>query len=337
MRILVLGGTGWLGGAVARVALARGHEVTCLARGSSAVPAGVTWVHADRDADDALEPVIRDDWDAVIDVSRTPQHVRRAARDLAGRVGRAVFVSTASVYADQATPGAAEESATLPARDPGTITTAEDYGSAKVMCEQIYRAAFGSERTHVARLGLIGGPGDVSDRSGYWPWRFARAATSHAPVLVPEGGERLVSLIDVRDAAAWLLDRAAGTDDEPGTVDVTGVPHPLSQFLGLARAAAGHRGEVVGVEEGWLVQQGVQPWSGPRSLPLWLPDPAWAGMMTRSTARARALGLVPRPLADTVADVLAWELERPAAHPRAAGLDDAEEQALLRAWTSERG
>ena len=108
MRILVLGGTGWLGGAVARVALARGHEVTCLARGSSAVPAGVTWVHADRDADDALEPVIRDDWDAVIDVSRTPQHVRRAARDLAGRVGRAVFVSTASVYADQATPGAAE-------------------------------------------------------------------------------------------------------------------------------------------------------------------------------------------------------------------------------------
>jgi 2'-hydroxyisoflavone reductase len=233
MRILVLGGTGWLGGAVARVALARGHEVTCLARGSSAVPAGVTWVHADRDADDALEPVIRDDWDAVIDVSRTPQHVRRAARDLAGRVGRAVFVSTASVYADQATPGAAEESATLPARDPGTITTAQDYGSAKVMCEQIYRAAFGSERTHVARLGLIGGPGDVSDRSGYWPWRFARAATSHAPVLVPEGGERLVSLIDVRDAAAWLLDRAAGTDDEPGTVDVTGVPHP---FVAVSRA-----------------------------------------------------------------------------------------------------
>lgn len=177
MRLLILGGTAWLGRHVAATALAAGHQVTCLARGTSgAPPDGATLVRGDRDADDAYAQVRNAAWDAVVDVSRQPGQVRRAAQTLGRTCGTYVFVSTVSVYADHSRPGEDESAALLPALDADVMVDMGAYGSAKVACERHVLEAVGADRALIARPGLIGGPGDTSDRTGYWPWRFARAA-----------------------------------------------------------------------------------------------------------------------------------------------------------------
>ncbi len=172
--LLVLGGTSWLGGAVARNALAAGHQVTCLARGTlGEVPDGAEHVRADRDALDAYAAVRERKWDAVVDVSRQPTHVRSALEALRG-VGHWVFVSTCSVYAWQSEPHR-DESA--PLLDPWTgtgLATDDDYGPAKVACEQAVLSA--RPDALVARSGLIVGHGDPTDRFGYWPGRVAKPA-----------------------------------------------------------------------------------------------------------------------------------------------------------------
>jgi len=187
MRLLVLGGTAWLGGCVATTALERGHRVTCLARGSSGpAPAGATFVRADRDRPQAYDEVVREQWDVVVDVSRQPGQVRRAVTALAPRSSSYVFISSGNVYADHSDVGADESSALLPPLDGDVMQDMETYGQAKVACEQHVLAAFGASRSLCARVGLIGGPGDVSDRSGYWPLRFARPVGPSGRVLVPD-------------------------------------------------------------------------------------------------------------------------------------------------------
>lgn len=322
MRYLVLGGTAWLGRTVAAEAVAGGHEVVCLARGTSgAVPDGAIWVTADRDRPGAYDPIADERWDVVVDVARRPEHVRSAIAALA--IDRYVLVSTGNVYADPSTPHLDETAALLdpdgtPA-DPG-----EAYGMGKVACEQAVLDAF-RDRALIARAGLIGGPGDTSGRSGYWPWRFAHP-TGDA-VLVPDAAARPTQLIDVRDLASWLV--RAPEDGIGGVFDAVGPVVPLGEHLGIAARAAGHdRGRVL-APEAWLTEQGVAEWSGPRSLPLWLADPAWQGFAARVGSRARAAGLQHRSLLDTLRDGLAWEEAQPV-HPHGAGLSDAEERALLR-------
>ncbi|MWV47891.1 NAD-dependent epimerase/dehydratase family protein [Rathayibacter sp. VKM Ac-2803] len=317
MKLLILGGTAWLGRQLATEALERGHDVTCVARGTD-VPLGARLVRADRDSDDALAGVAAERWDAVLDVARQPGHVRRAVRDLAPVAERYLFVSTGNVYASQAFVGADEDAELLSALAADSYVDADDYGSAKVACEQAVLEGFGESRSLIARAGLLGGPGDPTGRSTYWPWRFAHPAVEGA-VLVPDAPELPAAVLDVRDLAAWLVRCAAlGT---AGVFNAAGVAVPLPAFL--AAAAAGSSAEPVRAPEQWLKDHGVNEWAGPRSLPLWLADRSWYGMNARSTARAEAAGLVRRPLEETLRDGAA------AGFVGGVGLPDTDERELI--------
>ena len=328
MRLLVLGGTAWLGHRIASAALDRGHQVTALARGESGSPPdGVRLVRSDRGAPGAYDEVSDQDWDAVVDVARQPGQVRSALAALSERTRHWGLVSSCSVYADHATPGADESAALLPALE-GDEATPETYGEGKVACEQAVLEARGSAGALVARSGLITGPGDHSDRTGYWPLRFAHPATGDGSVLVPDS-PLTTQVIDARDLADWLV--RCAEDEVTGTMNASGPQVPLADHLATAREVAGHRGELVPVSPDWLTEQGVQPWSGPRSLPLWLPLAEYAGFMGRDTTAAEAAGLACRPLAESLEGVLVWELQQGPGRPRRAGLSPQEERELLAA------
>jgi 2'-hydroxyisoflavone reductase len=330
MRLLVLGGTAWLGGHVATIARDRSHAVTCLARGESGeVPAGVDFVRADRNAPDAYRAVVGSDWDAAVDVSRQPGQVRRAVQALADRTGWFGYVSSGNVYADHGMPGADESAPLLPPLDGDVMESMATYGEAKVACERHVLDTFGPERSLIARVGLIGGPGDIFDRTGYWPLRFSRPAAADGSVLVPDVPGLPAQVVDVRDVATWLV--VAGERRLAGVFNVVGEALPLAQHLATARAVAGHSGPVVPVDQDWLRAHGVEPWMGERSLPLWLPLPEYAGFSSRDGSAARSAGLVTRPLGETLADTLAWELTLEPDRSRRAGLSEEDERELLRA------
>jgi nucleoside-diphosphate-sugar epimerase len=334
MRLLVLGGTAWLGGYIATMALERGHRVTCLARGESgAAPRGADFKRADRDGPDAYREVSREEWDVVIDVSRQPGQIGRATAALAGCTGSFILVSSVNVYADHSRPGDDESAALLPALAGDVMQTMETYGQAKVACERHVLDAFGPDRSLIARVGLIGGPGDIFDRTGYWPLRFTRPAANDGSVLVPDVPDLMTQVIDVRDVATWLIE--AGEGGLSGVFNVVGETLPLPEYLAIAREVADHTGPVVAVGQDWLLAHNVAPWMGERSLPLWLPLPECAGFTSRDGSTARAAGLVSRPLAETLADTLAWELTRDPERPRRAGLSDHDERHLLHALNAE--
>ncbi len=324
--LLVLGGTGWLGGAVAALATARGHRVTCLARGTSGpVPPGAAHVPADRARPGAYDAVADREWDAVLEVSWQPRPVREAVEALRGRARRWLYVSSGSVYADDSTPGQ-DESAAL--HDPWTGTGAADvesYGPAKVACERAVREGVGVDRAFVCRPGLIAGHGDPSDRFGYWPARLARAAADGDRVLTPT--DRPVQVVDVRDLAAWLVDVVERRT--VGTFDAVGDQVSFRDLVAACARAAGRQPSPVEADDEWLTAQGVEPWMGPESLPLWLPLPEYAGFMTRRNDAAKAAGLRLTPVADTVTDALRWERELGLDRSRRAGLTPARETELL--------
>ncbi|WP_299450594.1 NAD-dependent epimerase/dehydratase family protein [uncultured Serinicoccus sp.] len=326
MRILLLGGTAFLSHATATEALRRGHDVTCLARGSAPAPDGVRFERGDRDEADGLAPVREQRWDAVVDVSRQPGQVRRAVAEL--DTPHWVFVSTANVYAtpEEGSAGAAptETDPLLEPLEADVMSTMEEYGPAKVACEQAVTSATtrrGGSATLV-RAGLIGGPGDTSGRVGYWPWRFAHP--SGPDVLVPDDPDFPIAFVDVRDLAAWLVDAAEQRLDGP--FNATGPVVPLAQVLEAAREVAGVQVPARPVPPARLAELGVHPWMGPRSMPLWIDDPALRSFAALDTARARAAGLRTRPVDETLRDTLAWEETRET--PRAAGLTDDEEQEI---------
>ncbi len=330
MRILVLGGTAWLGRNIVSEAVAAGHEVTALARGEAGdAPDGARFVAADRDRDDAFDGVADETWDAVIDVSRQPGQVRRAIAALGERTAHWVFVSSASVYADSTTVGADETAELLPPHDGDVMETMETYGSAKVSCEQYVLDGVGIERALIARVSLIGGPGDWSGRTGYWPRRFAGPSNPEGRVLIPDAPDIPVQVLDVRDLAAWLVESAEGR--RAGIANAGGPTHTFGEHLETVRGVTGFTGSWEVVGEDWLAAHGVEPWMGPRSLPLWLPAEAIA-LNAHDLSRAASLGLRTRPLAETLADTLAWELAEPG--ERRAGLSDDDERALLDELTS---
>jgi len=328
LRLLILGGTAWLGRTIVEAAVAGGHDVTCLARGSSGdVPEGAAFVRADRRTPGAYDAVLKGGrrWDAVVDLSRDASHVRDAVSVLEPASASLVFVSSVSVYADTATTGADETAALVDADE-------SDYGGSKVAGERAVVEAFGADRSLLVRAGLIGGPGDHTGRTGWWPLRFARAAASTEPdpVLVPDVPGLDVQPVDVRDLASWIV--ASVERGLSGTFDAVGDRQSLADHLAVARRVAGHTGEVVPVDEDWLDAHGVGPWAGPRSMPLWVPLATHAGFGARSGGAGRAAGLVPRPVDETLRDVLAWELSRPGpAGPHGAGLEPDDERELLTA------
>lgn len=325
MSLLVLGGTAWLGREVAAAGVALGQDVTVLARGQSGPPpTDVSVVRADRADPRAYDEVRDRHWDVVVDVSRQPSQVASALDALGARAASWVFVSSASVYADGQAEGE-DETAELLAPHDSDDEGWETYGARKVACEQRVLDAVG-DRALVARSGLIAGPGDHTDRTGYWPLRFAHPAADDGAVLVPDS-PLLTQVLDARDLARWMV--RAGLARATGVVNASGPVVPLAEHLATARAVGGHTGPLVSVDQDWLAAHEVAPWSGDRSLPLWLPLPDYAGFMARSTAAAEALGLVARPLEDTLVDTLAWEVASGPGRTRKAGLTPAAELALI--------
>ncbi|AJW80408.1 reductase [Clavibacter michiganensis subsp. insidiosus] len=316
--VLVLGGTAWIGRLVAERLAARGDRVTCLARGTGgSAPELTRFVAVDRDRPDAYAAVAGADWDEVVDLTSSAQHAREAVAALADRARHWTLVSTVSVYASFARPG---EDETAPLVDPVDL---EEYGQAKVAAERAVTAALAGRRM-IVRPGLITGPGDDSDRFGYWAARFALAGDG--PVLVPDTTGRRSQVIDARDLADLVVE--AGVRGLDGVVDAVGESVPLADALDLAAEAAGSTGERVVATDEQLAEADVLHWAGPRSLPLWLPGEA-AGMLARSDAAIRALGVPRRPLAETMRDVLADERERGLDRPRASGLTRDEELEVL--------
>lgn len=313
-RVLVLGGTGWLGGRIARRAAEGDVDVTVLARGGTPPPPGTRLVVGDRAHPHAYAG-LDGDWDEIVDVSSDPGHVAGALDALADRAAHWSFVSTISVYARNDEPGA-DESAELV--EPVDL---DQYPDAKAAAEQHARDRLG-DRLLVVRPGLIVGEGDRTGRFGYWPARFARGGR----VLVPPTAARSVQVIDVDDLAAYVV--RAGSAGLSGAVNAVGDAVPFAEVLAACARAADFDGELVERDEEWLVARDVAYWAGPRSLPLWLP-PTHVGMMARSNARFHSTGGVLRPLAETVAGVLADERARGLDRERPAGLTAEEERALL--------
>lgn len=319
----MLGGTAWLGRTVAEEAVRRGHDVTCLARGSAPAPEGAAFVRADRDDEDGLAPVAGTAWDAVVDVSRQPGQVRRSVRDL--RTAHHVFVSTGNVYAAFDALEQDEHAPLRAALDGDVMEDMETYGEAKVACETAVLAS-GVAAT-IARSGLIGGPGDTSGRTGYWPWRFAHPVGEE--VVVPDDPDFPTAMVDVRDLASWLV--AVVEERTAGVFNVTGPTTPLGEVLAVAAevGSSGARPRPVALDR--LTELGVDSWMGPASLPLWISDPDWRGFATMDTSRARAAGLVTRSLRETLTDALASEESRPEGEERRAGLTDDDERRVLAA------
>ncbi|WNM24328.1 reductase [Demequina capsici] len=316
--LLILGGTAWLGAEIARQAVARGWDVTCLARGTSGVaPAGATLVPVDRSSPGAYDAVAGRRFDAVVEVSWQPRFVQEALVALAGATDHWTYVSSVSVYAAVRAENT-EDSPRQPALDPRADATGADYAQAKVACEDLTLAL--RPQALIARPGLIVGPGDPSDRFGYWPARAALAG--EGPLLVPKDAAPTQSL-DVRDLAAWILD--AGAAGVVGPVNAVGEQIPLADVVALAREVAGHTGEVREATTPWLAIHRVVGWSGPRALPLWVAAGPFPPMGTHASARYRDSGGAWRPQAETMRDVLAWERGLGVDRERATGLSrDAE-------------
>ncbi len=318
--VLILGGTGWLSGRVAARWLERGASVTCLARGGRPAPEGATLVVADRAEPGAYDAVAGGEWDEVVEISSIPEHVAAAVDALADRAGHGTYVSSLSVYAHDDEVGA-DETAEL--HEPAVAGEDYDYGRAKSAAEASIRSGLG-DRSAIVRPGLIVGPGDPTDRFGYWVGRFALAGTDE--VLAPALDGLHAQVIDVDDLAQFIVER--GAEGWHGVANAIGDTMPFSALLDDARTVAAHAGVVVEAEHDWLTAHEVAPWAGPRSLPLWVPRDI-PGFATRKNAAYRAAGGSVRPLRETLERTLADERERGLDRERRAGLTRADELDLL--------
>lgn len=301
MRVLVIGGTRFIGLHFAEAALAAGHEVTVLHRGRSG--AGLlpdaTHLIADRDGD--LSALRGRDWDATVDLcAYFPRQVRALAQAIGpGRAGRYLLVSSLSVYDVPAAPGYSEDSPLLPADGPeAEEVTPETYGSLKVQCERAARQAFGPE-TLLIRPTYVIGPRDYTHRFDHWVQRLARGGE----VLAPGRPEAPVQVIDVRDLAAWmvtLLERGASGAYHAATPP----PFGMADLLGaIASAVAPPGTTLTWVAEDFLRAAGVPE----RALPLWPAAPEIRATSTADPAAALATGLTLRPVADTARDIRPFE------------------------------
>jgi 2'-hydroxyisoflavone reductase len=323
MRVLVLGGTLFLGRHLLEAALERGDEVTIFNRGrtSPGLYPQVEELRGDRDAGD-LESLRGRRWDAVVDTSAgIPRWVRESASLVSDHVERYTFVSSASVYADTRSPGTDEEAPVHRLEDEGfeEITSAEVYGGLKVLCEHAAEEALPGRALNV-RAGLMVGPYDPTGRFTYWVHRIARGGE----VLVPEPRDQPVQLVHARDLAEWML--AAAERGEAGVFNATGPESPLTmeELLEAIREETSSDARLTWVEERSLVERGVEAWS---DLPLWLApatNPESAGFLALDVSKAVAAGLRFRPLGSTIRDTLEQAETSPAA-----GLDAARERELL--------
>src|SRR5688572_2518496 len=330
-RILILGGTGFLGPKVVESALAGGHTVTLFNRGKTHPELFPELEKLRGDRDDDLDALRGREWDAVVDTSGyVPRHVRGPAELLADHVRHYVFISTCSVYPDLGALPIDEASRVGELEDP-TVERIDGgtYGPLKVLCERAAEAALPG-RTLIIRPGLIVGDGDTSDRFGYWPLRTAEGGE----VLCPGKPEWTTQFTDVRDLGAFVV---RGIErGYVGTFNVDGPQEPVEwlELLEACNAAGGGASRLVWADPEWLLEQGVRP---ARDLPLWEPPPEGEDEVPAvSSAKALAHGMRFRPVPETVASSLAWELSRlPREAPPRFGLTREREAELLAAWRAQ--
>jgi nucleoside-diphosphate-sugar epimerase len=331
MRLLVLGGTKFLGRGIVDAALGRGHEVTLFNRGVTDPDAypEVELLRGDRDGN--LAALERRSFDAVIDPSGyLPRVVRASAELLRGAVGHYVFVSSISAYDFPLPPWYSESAPVSAALADADAVTGETYGPLKVGCEQVVRDVFPGAHTNV-RAGLIVGPHDPTGRFTYWPLRIARGGE----VLAPGDPSRLVQFVDVRDLGDWLV-RAAEAR-LVGDFNATGPQTALSmgELLESCVAACGSEAQLVWIPDDFLVERGAGTWM---ELPLWLVGED-VSFLQADVSKAVAAGLRFRPLPETVSATLEWAAEHTGSGELAsgmalgdAGLDPTKEGELLAAW-----
>jgi 2'-hydroxyisoflavone reductase len=334
LRILMLGGTRFIGIHMTRLALARGHEVTHFTRGRSGQGLFPTVRQLNGDRNGQLDALRDGEWDAVIDNSGyVPRQVHLAAELLAPRVRQYVFISSISVYPDFSVPRA--EDAPVGKLDDESVEKVDGatYGPLKALCEQAAQRIF-VDRTTILRPGLIVGPEDNTDRFTYWPARAARGGEFIAPVGPREG----VQVIDARDLAAFTL-RCI----ERATIGVFNIVSAPGQFTigdvvaASVRAARRLAKPAMPPQPVWLPLEflDAQKIAGWSDLPVWSASrDGEAAFAATPVRRALAAGLEVRPMRATVDDTLAWHLARPAAQREAlkAGISAEREAAALAAW-----
>jgi len=299
VKLLVLGGTKFLGRGVVDAALAGGHDVTLFNRGQTnpELYPDVEKIHGD--LAENLAGLEGGDWDAVVDLDPTqlPRHTRRRAEALVGSVAHYVFVSTISVYSDTSQPIREDSPLFDPPHPEPEAFDAEQYGGLKVGSERAVVDVFG-DRASIARAGLIVGPYDPTDRFTYWPRRLHEGGT----VLAPGSPSQPVQLIDARDLGAFLVHLA--DTRQGGVFNATGPAEPLT--LGGALERIRGDAQLVWVDDQTLLDAEVGAWM---ELPLWLPGDEYLGILQADISRALAAGIAFRPLEETARDTLAWSLE----------------------------
>ena len=326
LRILVLGGTGFIGPHQVRYALDRGHTVTLFNRGrtNSHLFPGVEKLVGDRDG--GLDPLRGRQWDVVLDNSGyEPRIVRDSARLLADAVGQYLFVSTQSVYADRSIIDQDETGAVGMADRPEEEW--EGYGPLKALCEREVQEVF-SDRATIVRPPVIVGPGDGSDRFTYWVDRIHRGGE----VLAPGSPDDPTQFVDVRDLTHWMV--RCLEDGVTGVYNATGPGSPLNMagMLYGIRAVTTSAVRFTWVDSAFLAEHQVRPFS---DMPLWMPPTGrTAGFFRMNASLAQSKGLTYRPLAETAGDTLAWWLSEPAGRRREmrAGLSPDREADVLAAW-----
>jgi 2'-hydroxyisoflavone reductase len=325
VRVLILGGTRFVGRHIAEAALAAGCELTLFNRGLTDPGAFPGARHLAGDRDGGLDALAEGSWDVVVDTcGYVPRIVRASAEVLSPRSGRYIYVSSASVYADKSRPGLTEDAPLATPADPAGEDVEADYDGLKAGCEAVVREVLG-ERAVIVRPGLIVGPRDPTNRFTYWVTRVARGGD----VLAPEPRDQPVQVIDARDLASFAMRLAGGTG--PATCNAVGDVTTMESMLATIAQATEASVRLRWVEEGRLLAAGVEPW---QDLPLWLApgsDPSYAAFLAISNERAKAAGLELRPLVQTIRDTLAWARTAPAPAGSAAGLDPGVEQRLLAA------
>ena len=326
MRILIIGGTRFLGRHLVDAALARNHEVTLFNRGKSnpdLFPELET-ILGDRETEVSKLQQADRHWDTVIDVAGyLPRIVRLSAEVLKSNVGRYVYISSISVYSNFSKVGINESDPVGKIDDETTEEiTEETYGPLKALCERAVQDIYG-ERALIIRPGLIVGPHDPTDRFTYWPVRVTRGGE----VLAPQKPEAPIQIIDVRDLSDFVVKLIE--ENASGIYNATGPDYELTigKLLDVGRQLTGSNANIHWASVEFLNQHKVQAWS---DMPTWIPDDEeGVGSSRVNVAKAIAAGLKFRPLEQTVRDTLAWAQGRPANHEWRAGLTAEREADVL--------
>jgi 2'-hydroxyisoflavone reductase len=320
VKLLVLGGTSFLGRHIVELALRAAAEITLFNRGVTNPNLFPQATHLIGDRDGALDSLRGQGFDCVIDTSGFTPEAVRSTLDMLGDIGHYTFVSTMSVYTDRGRKAGEDgELVQLSEREQGG--PGATYGPLKELSERVVRDRFPD--AFIPRPGLIVGPHDPTGRFTYWPVRFFIGGR----VLAPCPPTASVQVLDVRDLAAWIYHAAQVRLS--GTYNAVSRPMSMSTVLEECRRSARSRGapssEIVWVDGQFLVEQGVRPWG---ELPLWV-GPDDPDLLTAPSDRALAAGLHTRPVAETAAATLEWALSTSAERK---GLDPDKEQRVLAAW-----